>query len=195
MSDFNPAPEADTTTQPADDTQPEGSDAQPTEVSSSADLLGSQLTAGEPEDRGELEDGTVVIEPQPQTQAEMIEPGIATPGDPTGGSKATHVDVTNEVTEAGHRATQAAIADNPDATEAEKGSGEITISNPTVDTVNPDDVGFGGAPQYRLKESYKAVLMDKPFDGGDRGDFLVLHPDGTRQAVKATEFLDTYVEV
>lgn len=96
------------------------------------------------------------------------------------------------------QAVAAELAADDDATDAEKSSGERTISGlEPVEVVPADAVGMGGAVDIRPRAGLRALRMDRAFSAkggkGEAGDWLVEDAEGTRTVVKGADFDREYV--
>jgi hypothetical protein len=112
----------------------------------------------------------------------VIDPSYTATGDPT----------------AQARATAAAVAADDKATEAERTTGERTVT--ARDTSGPVDaalVGMAGGTEMRPRAVVRVLRMDRAFkvgsDSGAAGDYLVQLPSGDRLKATAAVVEATFV--
>lgn len=116
-------------------------------------------------------------------------------------------DVSANVTAAESRRALGELRLDPSATEAERSSGErtLTASGPLpddpvrvsdMDPVDAEMVGMGPALAYRSADEVRVLAMDRPFvaDGveGGAGDYLAEGSDGRRFVVSQAELDERY---
>ena len=93
-----------------------------------------------------------------------------------------------------------ALQADPTATEAERATGERTLTGtPDMGVIDAAFVGMAPAVEYRFRNSLRVLRMDRPFTAGGNtgnpGDLLAEDQDGKRFVISQAELDEHFVAV